>query len=40
MINYFASIFDRLYERGRSRLADDFGIRVNLIPSIKLPKFD
>jgi hypothetical protein len=39
MLNYFAKIFDKLYERGRSRLASDFGIGVNLIPLIKLPKF-
>jgi len=40
MLNYFAQIFDKLYERGRIRLASDFGIGVNLIPLVKIPKFN
>jgi len=37
MIEYFSNIFNKLYDRGRHRMAKDFGISVDLIPDIKLP---
>ena len=37
MIEYFSNIFNKLYDRGRHRMAKDFGINVDLIPDIKLP---
>lgn len=37
MIEYFSNIFNKLYERGRLRLAADMGVDPSRIPDIKLP---
>ena len=37
MLEYFSNIFNRLYGRGKDRVARDFGINPNMIPDIKIP---
>ena len=37
MMQYFSTIFNKLYERGRQRLAEDLGVSINLIPNISIP---
>lgn len=37
MIEYFSNIFNKLYERGKQRIAIDFNIDPKWIPDVKLP---
>lgn len=37
MIEYFSKIFNRLYVRGKARVAKDFGINPSWIPDIRIP---